>query len=291
MCGLQQLKTPRGSPRATKPLPARWKAAVSCFVVIALAVVFCAVVVLPNSPSTKGSSQAPALKNPPADVSPSPNFLKACSASNLDLSGACLGAVISATTNVREREGVRALSFDAASFRKLTVGEQLFVLVDLERTARGIAPFVVLSSQLDQGALKAARSQVDPRMGANPVLTGSGPIVAWGSNWAGGTPSAAATNYYWMYEDGRGSSNVDCTPTTLKQCWGHRDNILDAFSAAAACSGRPVVLAMGAAEAPGDGVLARPSFTELMSAACGRSPFSVVMTWTRAQALIDAGPG
>jgi len=286
--GFQKLKTSRSSTRATRPRFARWKVAVSCFVV-AIGVVFGVVFLLPNSPSTKGTSQAPALKNPRVDVLPSPNFVNTCSDSNLDASGACLAAVISATTNVRASEGIRALSFDAASFRKLTIGEQLFVLVDLERTARGIAPFVVLSSQLDQVALKAARSQVDPQMGVNAVLTGSGPIVAWGSNWAGGTPSAAATNYYWMYEDGRGSSNVDCTPTTLKQCWGHRDNILEAFSAAAACSGRPVVLAMGAAEAPGDGTLPSPSFTELMSAACGPSPSSIVMTWTHAQALIDPG--
>jgi len=288
MRGLQQLKTSTASLRASSPRSRRWKATVGCFVIIAIAIAI-GVVVLPNSPSTKGSSQAPALKNPRADVSPSPNFLNTCSASNLDSSGACLAAVISATTNARASEGVRALSFNAASFRKLTIGEQLFVLVNLERTARGIAPFVVLSSQLDQVALNAARAQVDPQMGADAVLIGSGPIVAWGSNWAGETPSAAVSNYYWMYEDGRGSSNVDCTPTTLKQCWGHRDNILDAFSEAGECSGRPVVLAMGAAEAPGDGAIPPPSFTELMSAACGPSPSSVVMTWTQAQALIDAG--
>jgi hypothetical protein len=291
MQGLRQLKTSRAFAHATRARPARWKAAAGCSLFIAIVVVVCVVFVLPNTPSTKGTSQAPAIKNPHSDASPSPNFVNTCSASNLDSSGACLAAVVSATTNVRAREGVRALTFDAVGFRKLTIGEQLFVLVDLERTARGIAPFVVLSSQLDQVALKAARDQADPRMGANPVLTGSGPIVAWGSNWAGGTPSAAATNYYWMYEDGPGSSNVDCTPTTLKQCWGHRDNILDAFSAAAACSGRPVVLAMGAAEAPGDGTLPSPSFTELMSASCGPSPSSVVMTWSHAQALINAAPG
>ena len=289
MQGLQQLKTSGTLSRAKKLRSARWKATVGCSVAIAIAIAVGAVV-LPNSPSTKGVSQAPALKNPRADVSPSPNFVNTCSTSNLDSGGACLAAVISATTNVRAHEGVPALSFDAASFRKLTIAEQLFVLVDLERIARGIAPFVVLSSQLDQVALKAAHAQVDPQMAANAVLTGSGPIVAWGSNWAGNTPSAAATNYYWMYEDGHGSSNVDCTPTTPKQCWGHRDNILDAFSEAT-CSVGPVVLAMGAAEAPGGGTLPPPSFTELMSAACGASPSSVVMTWAHARALIDVVSG
>jgi hypothetical protein len=289
MNGLQQSKTSRASSLAIRSRSTRWKVTVGCVVLIGL-VLAIGIVVLPNSPSTKGSSRAPALNNPRADVSPSPNFVNTCSAGNLDSSGDCLAAAISATTNARAREGVRALSFNAASFRKLTISEQLFVLVDLERTARGIAPFVVLSSQLDQVALNAARAQVDPQMGSNAVLAGSGPIVAWGSNWAESTLSAAVTNYYWMYEDGHGSSNVDCTPTTPKQCWGHRDNILDAFSEAGACSGRPVVLAMGAAEAPGGGAIPTPSFTELMSAACGPSPSSVVMTWTRAQVLIDVGP-
>ncbi len=267
------------------------RAVVSCIVVIGLIAVFCVMFVLPNGPSTEGSSREPALKNPRADVSPAPDFINTCSTTDLDTSSACLVAVIRATTNARASEGVRALPLDAASFRKLTIGEQLFVIVDLERTARGIAPFVVLSSELDQVALRAARAQIDPQLGKNAVLDGSGPIVAWGANWAGGTPSAAATNYYWMYEDGRGSSNIDCTPRTPKLCWDHRDNILQAFSEDAACSGRPVELAMGAAEAPGNGAIPAPSFTELFSAACGPSPTSVAMTWAHAKALIEVGTG
>ena len=291
MAILGQLKALRASSRANAR-PRRRKAIVSCFVAMAI-VIAVVVVVLPKSPSLKGSTQAPAIKNPRADVSPSPNFLSRCSAGTLDLSSVCLAAVISATTNARAGEGIRALSFNAASFKKLTIAEQLFILVDLERTARGIAPFVVLSSQLNEIALKAARTQVDPKKGANSVLFGTGPIVAWGSNWAGSTLSAAATNYYWMYEDGRGPSNADCTPTTLKDCWGHRDNILAAFSAAAAaaCSGGPVVLALGAAEAQGNGAIPSPSFTEVMSSACGTSSSSAVMTWTHAQALIITRPG
>ena len=252
-------------------------------------VAFCVVTILPNGPSTTVSSQAPALKNPRANVSPSPNFRSVCSANKLDSTRACLAAVISATTNVRASEGIRALTFNDARFRKLTSAEQLFILVDLERTARGIAPFLFLSNQLDQVALEAARAQVDPKMGANSVLTGSGPIVAWGSNWGADTSSAAAINYYWMYEDGSGF-NLDCSSKTPAKCWGHRDNILDAFSADT-CSGRRVVLAMGAAEAPGGGLTSSPSFTELLSVTCGPSPSSIAMTWTHAQALIDVGAG
>ena len=32
--------------------------------------------------------------------------------------------------------------------------------------------------------------------------------------------------HYWMYDDGAGTTNVDCTPTNQSGCWGHRENIL-----------------------------------------------------------------
>ena len=95
--------------------------------------------------------------------------------------------------------------------------------------------------------------------------------------------SASATNYYFMYEDGTGAFNVDCTRSTPAGCWAHRDNILNLFSAApSACGGRPTVLAMGAAEVLGRGARRLPSFAEVMSESCGSVPPSVAMTWTQA---------
>ena len=239
------------------------------------------------APSSKNATHVRALENPLKDATPSPNFATSCPGDQLDAALACLTAIIGATTHARHEEGVRPLSFDTASYRRLSTAEQLFVLVNLERTARGLAPFTVLSTQLDAIALTAAQSQVDPRMGANPSLVGSGPVVDWGGNWGGNTYSAAGSNYIWMYEDGPGSYNVSCTPSTPTSCWGHRENILSSYgSSAAACAGRPVVLAMGAAEAPSDGADPLPSFTELLTVSCGHVPTSVKMTWAAAQALL-----
>jgi hypothetical protein len=40
-----------------------------------------------------------------------------------------------------------------------------------------------------------------------------------------------------MYDDGLGSTNVDCTSSDLKGCWGHRDNILVQLACTACASG------------------------------------------------------
>jgi hypothetical protein len=50
-------------------------------------------------------------------------------------------------------------------------------------------------------------------------------------------------NYFWMYDDGPGSPNADCTPSNQSGCWGHRDNILG--------FGRATALAMGVAAPAG----------------------------------------
>lgn len=35
-----------------------------------------------------------------------------------------------------------------------------------------------------------------------------------------------AAMYGWMYYDGPGGFNLDCTSSDSSGCWGHRDNIL-----------------------------------------------------------------
>ena len=33
-----------------------------------------------------------------------------------------------------------------------------------------------------------------------------------------------------MYDDGANSGNLDCAPTDMSDCWGHRENILGLIS-------------------------------------------------------------
>jgi hypothetical protein len=32
--------------------------------------------------------------------------------------------------------------------------------------------------------------------------------------------------YFWMYDDGPGSANIDCSSSDHSGCWGHRQNVL-----------------------------------------------------------------
>ena len=52
------------------------------------------------------------------------------------------------------------------------------------------------------------------------------PAIGFGDIWEGGPNSTADADYGWMYDDGYGGTNVDCTTPTSQRCWGHRDIIL-----------------------------------------------------------------
>ncbi len=71
------------------------------------------------------------------------------------------------------------------------------------------------------------------------------------SNWAGGFASTLEADFEWMYDDGLGSGNLDCTSSDQSGCWGHRHDILWSFSGP---------IAMGAGYATGQ---YGPSMTEL----------------------------
>ena len=89
-------------------------------------------------------------------------------------------------------------------------------VANAERTSRGL-PALPENLAVDQMAEAGAVAGVDP----------SGPAgYGWGSNisWGYGTPLAA--DFAWMYDDGSGGANMDCTATVTSGCWGHRHNIL-----------------------------------------------------------------
>jgi len=105
------------------------------------------------------------------------------------------------------------------NFNELTPGEQLFVLVNEQRTARGLTPFYGISTYLSGYAQKGAEVNNDPTFSES---------VSWESDFADGpTPAYAVAG--WMYADGPGrfDFNVDCNgQVSVHGCFGHRDSIL-----------------------------------------------------------------
>jgi hypothetical protein len=226
-------------------------------------------------------------KNSKRSLRPQPFFL----VSSLCMRGkdgpGCNRLVLKATTRARRLlEKMGAMSFSLSAYEKLKPIEQLFVTVNLERTARGLAPATVLTRSLDKVAQEGANRDEDPplRNVPNP-LPGGGTWIGLGANWAGGWDNALGSNYAWMYDDGLGSDNADCTKTNHRGCWGHRDNILGTFSTRRACNGQRHELAMGAGHVT-RGKAFGDSETELLAGVCGRTPTDVVMTWARAKRLL-----
>jgi hypothetical protein len=74
--------------------------------------------------------------------------------------------------------------------------------------------------------------------------------------------------YFWMYDDGTGSANVDCSPASPSGCWGHRENILLRLPCAQCIMGT----GWAAAGYQGD-----PSMTELLVETSGN--LAVDFTW------------
>ena len=178
------------------------------------------------------------------------------------------------------------MTFSMAAYEKLTPAEQLFVTVNLERTQRGLAPAVVLTRSLDKIAQAGAKAGQDPSVSAVPRrLPGGGRTASIGANWAGGWVNALGSDYGWMYDDGPGGTNLDCTTARSAQCWGHRNIILGTFASYSVCGGSSSELAMGAGHTTG---LARygESDTELLAGVCGPTPTDTVLTWTRAKQLL-----
>jgi hypothetical protein len=107
----------------------------------------------------------------------------------------------------------------------LTVDEQMFVLTDLERTVRGLTPYLGLTRGLAVSARAGALKNVDPWFVSGVTSSRFTSILADAS------PSPLAADYVWMYDDGwagsvAATSNIDCTSAQSPRCWGHRANIL-----------------------------------------------------------------
>lgn len=108
------------------------------------------------------------------------------------------------------------------NFLGLSGAHQLVVLTNLDRQADGLRIAPGTTAALDRAALAGAEAWTDPIV-RNPNLS-------WAANWAGDFPAAVWAYLTWMYDDGYGGPNVDCSSPGDQGCWGHRHDILARFS-------------------------------------------------------------
>jgi hypothetical protein len=224
------------------------------------------------TPVTRATARTGTLPpaNPSRNIAPSPNFLTNCSGVAYDDSFGCLAAALQAIANARQQEGLPGMALPG-NWSQLTPQEQMFTVTNLERTVRGLPALSAMASALDQASATAAAQNADP----SPPH--GFPWTAWGGNWAGAMGNPLEADYYWMYDDGLGSANIDCTPSDSSGCWGHRDNILMSLHCA------PCVMGVGynATAWRGD-----PSWSELLVDSSG-SP-ALDFSWGQVAASLPA---
>ncbi len=171
------------------------------------------------------------IPDPRANVQPVPDYTRVC-ANGLDSTPACTNAVLSAINHAHAREGIRPMVLPSG-FAHLSVPDQLFVAVNLERVDRGLPPFGGLTAALNTNAQRGADDANDPPDPGRAYQLED-------AEWAGGSSNGLDAVYGWMYDDGFNSGNLDCGYRGASGCWGHRKGILDDF-------GSGTHLVMGAA--------------------------------------------
>ena len=213
------------------------------------------------------------IPDPPQTVPAVPDYTQTCAPSGLDSSSACIGAVLAAVNHARAMEGVKPMVLPTG-YSALSIPEQIFVAVNLERVDRGLAPFAALTAPLNANAQQGANVANDP-----PDPGGIYDVVD--TEWAGGTSNGLDADYGWMYDDGIGSGNLDCPKNGGPGCWGHRHGILDDF-------GSVGTLVMGAAVNPtadtGDDA-GGPSMAASL-AITSKAAGTIVYTWDKVMAAL-----
>jgi hypothetical protein len=159
-----------------------------------------------------------ALPDPTTNIPPSPDFVDNCSATTYDESLGCLLSVLFAIDNARATLGLPPMTLPT-NWLSLSPTEQLFVATNLERTVRGLAPLSALDSELDSAAAQGVTTETDPV--PPPGLS----WTQWGGNWIDDIGNPLEALYFWMYDDGLGSGNVDCTAADTSGCWSHWRNV------------------------------------------------------------------
>ncbi|MGC8498039.1 MAG: hypothetical protein ACP5OV_00860 [Acidimicrobiales bacterium] len=238
--------------------------------------------------------------NPSANIAPSPNYLTSgtctqtatgwscdnpCISPSLTWpvvanTPSCTTYVLTAINNARQLEGVPAMILPT-NWYQLTTGEQLFVVLNLERTARGLPPYLGINAALSAEAQRAALAQADPSVASGFAIgTNAQGRPAMTGSWASGF-SVLAADYAWMYNDGWGgsraaTSNLDCTSAGSTGCWSHRDELLGqdpGFNPGVGLSCASAEVGVGFGVVSGAG-----SFVDLIELPAGTPP-AMTFTW------------
>ena len=109
----------------------------------------------PRRSPTRGSAI------PSHNVAPTPDYTRICAADGTDNSPTCLGAVLDAINHAHALEGIRPMVLPA-DFGRLSIPDQLFVAINLERMDRGLPVFGGLTTALDRNAQLGADDANDP---------------------------------------------------------------------------------------------------------------------------------
>ena len=145
---------------------------------------------------------------------------------------ACTNYILAAINNARADRGRATRWSCPVNWFSLSVPQQLFVLVDLERTARGLPAVRRASTPRSAPTPNTPpRPTVIPRSPpASPMANDAQGSAGFGGAWSGGFTLLAA-DYIWMYDDTWGgsaakTSNIACTSAGAAGCWAHRDELL-----------------------------------------------------------------
>jgi hypothetical protein len=185
-------------------------------VLAAAAAIGSGLVVVTASPPGAGATGILPPSNP--GVSLPPQVTPQCSLSPVDdTSAGCIDSVLHDINYARSVEGLGPLVLPS-DFATDSVAVQQLIVTDEERGDRGLSEYAGLDATLNAAAQSGAVAKGDPSLPAGFVGPG-GSIFAQDY-----TPLGA--DYAWMYNDGYGGTNLDCTTPGASGCWGHRDNIL-----------------------------------------------------------------
>jgi hypothetical protein len=177
-----------------------------------------------------------------------------------------------------------------SDFASLSPDKQVFILVNLDRIQYGLLPITGLTRELDGFALTGVRQDRDPES-TDPNFDADG-------NWAGAYTNMVVAYEEWMYDDGLGSTNLDCSPSHQSGCWGHRQDVLWDFTdesgpyAMGAAAGRDTSGKLGYTTLLGRGnALYDPvyyyTWAQAVAAGAGTNSY-VVQAPARLQALVRA---
>jgi hypothetical protein len=216
-----------------------------------------------------GLATASAGADGPVGADPSQNYPAGPMPATCEVDGtppACVDAAVNYLDQARASLNQPAYQLPT-NFDSLSPDQQNFVLANLDRVLYGLPPIPGMNAALGQDAMQGVQTDSDPAP-SDPN------VISYTSNWAGNFANYPLAYEAWMYDDGPGSGNLDCTAANSSGCWGHRHDVLWQFDQGGA-------LAMGVAS--GKDSLGRPGYAMLIVE--GDSDYHPSFTYTWAQAV------